>query len=137
MPFLLIENVVIVTVNKDREILENHALVIEGSRIKDIGPSELIKRKYKDIEKKIDGHGKIIFPGLINTHNHLFQTLLKGLGDDLVLSDWLKRMTFPSAAHLKPEDTFDAAMLGLGFWVAVAGFVNLIFTKIKMWWDRG
>lgn len=112
MPVLLIDNVIIVTVNKDREILENHTLVIEGSRIKDIGPSDIIKRKYEDIEKKIDGCGKIIFPGLINTHNHLFQTLLKGLGDDLVLSDWLKRMTFPSAAHLEPEDTYDAAMLG-------------------------
>ena len=112
MPDLLIENVTIVTVNGDREILENHSLLIEGSRIKDIGPSKLIKEKYKEINKKIDGSGKIIFPGLINTHNHLFQNLLKGLGDDLVLSDWLKRMTFPSAAHLSSKDTYDAAMLG-------------------------
>ncbi len=112
MADLLIGNVTIVTVNKEREILENYALVIDGARIKDIGPSELIKEKYKDIKKIIDGTGKIIFPGLINTHNHLFQNLLKGLGDDLVLSDWLKKMTFPSAAHLTPKDTYDAAMLG-------------------------
>ena len=112
MSDLLIENITIVTVNKEREILENHSLVVDGSKIKDIGPSEIIKEKYKDIKKKIDGRGKIIFPGLINTHNHLFQNLLKGLGDDLVLSDWLKRMTFPSAAHLSPKDTYDAAMLG-------------------------
>lgn len=112
MSEILIENVTIVTVNRERGILENNALVVNGSFIQDIGPSKLIKEKYRDIKKKINGAGKIIFPGLINTHNHLFQTLLKGLGDDLALSDWLKKMTFPSAAHLTPKDTYDAAMLG-------------------------
>ncbi len=112
MSDLIINNATIVTVNKERAILENHSLVIENSEIRDIGPSEVIKKKYGVGKKIVDGTGKIIFPGLINTHNHLFQNLLKGLGDDLVLSDWLKTMTFPSAAHLVPQDTYDAAMLG-------------------------
>jgi 5-methylthioadenosine/S-adenosylhomocysteine deaminase len=109
---LLIENITIVTVNREREILEKHTIVVDGSLIKDIGPSELLKAKYKNTKKTIDGTGKIIFPGLINTHNHLFQTLLKGLGDDLNLADWLSQMTFPSSAHLQPEDVYAASMLG-------------------------
>ncbi|MDA3939935.1 MAG: amidohydrolase [Spirochaetia bacterium] len=112
MADLLIENITIVTMNEKREILEKYAFVVDGSLIKDIGPSELIKAKYKDTKKIIDGTGKIIFPGLINTHNHLFQTLLKGLGDDLNLADWLAQMTFPSSAHLLPENVYDASMLG-------------------------
>ena len=112
MSDFLIENITIVTVNKERAIQENHALVTDGSLIKDIGPTVDITAKYGDTKKRIDGTGKILFPGLINTHNHLFQNLLKGLGDNLALSDWLKKMTFPSAAHLIPNDTYDAAMLG-------------------------
>ncbi len=112
MAKLLSEDVTIVTMNKKREILENHSLLVEGSRITDIGPSKLMKEKNKNIDKTINGTGKIIFPGFINTHNHLFQTLLKGLGDDLNLADWLAQMTFPSSAHLQPEDVYAASMLG-------------------------
>jgi len=112
MPDLIIENITIVTMNNKREILENHSLLIEGSRITDIGPANLVKADSRDIQKTIDGTGKIIFPGLINTHNHLFQTFLKGLGDDLNLADWLSKMTFPSSVHLQPEDVYAASMLG-------------------------
>ena len=112
MSDLIIENITIVTMNKKREILENYSLLIKESRIIDIGPFEQIKLKNFNVKKTINGSGKIIFPGLINTHNHLFQTLLKGLGDDLNLADWLAQMTFPSSAHLQPEDVYDASMLG-------------------------
>jgi 5-methylthioadenosine/S-adenosylhomocysteine deaminase len=36
----------------------------------------------------IDCAGNILIPGMVNTHTHLFQTLLKGPGDDMVLKDW-------------------------------------------------
>ena len=55
---------------------------------------------------------KLFSPGFINTHNHLFQTLLKGLGDDMVLKDWLATMTFPAAKFITREDTYYAAMQG-------------------------
>lgn len=112
MADLLFENFTIVTMNEKREILENHSLLIEGSRITGIGPAGLVTAKRKEEIKTINGTGKIIFPGLINTHNHLFQTLLKGLGDDLDLADWLAQMTFPSSAHLQSEDVYAASMLG-------------------------
>jgi 5-methylthioadenosine/S-adenosylhomocysteine deaminase len=109
---LLIVNGTIVTVNQKREILQDGAIAIEGSKIIEIGPSKVLQEKYTNVKRIIDATGKAIFPGLINTHNHLFQTLLKGLGDDKVLSDWLAEMTFPSSVHLLPEDTYAGAMLG-------------------------
>ncbi|MDR1862393.1 MAG: amidohydrolase [Treponema sp.] len=112
MPDILITNTTIVTVNPKREILYDGALAVTGDTITDIGPSPALEKKYSGVSKKIDGRGKAVFPGLINTHNHLFQTLLKGLGDDLVLSDWLKDMTFPSAVHLTEESCYYGAMIG-------------------------
>ncbi|MEW5818313.1 MAG: amidohydrolase [Spirochaetota bacterium] len=109
---LLIEHATIVTVNKTREILYEAALAIKDNVIVDLGSSDLIAAKYGEAGRTIDGTGKIIFPGLINTHTHLFQTLLKGLGDDMALDDWVAKMTFPAAIHLTQEDVYGAAMLG-------------------------
>lgn len=109
---LLIKNAMIVTVNKEREVLKRHSLAVKDDCIIDIGPDQVLENKYQDVKKVIDAENKILFPGLINTHNHLFQNLLKGLGDDKVLSDWFADMTAPSAAHLTPEDVYHSAMLG-------------------------
>jgi 5-methylthioadenosine/S-adenosylhomocysteine deaminase len=103
---ILLKNAVIVTVNHQREILWNGAIAIKGSKIVDIGKSEVICQKYPGAAKTIDVAGKVIFPGLINTHNHLFQTLLKGLGDDMALQDWLRNMTMPCTCYLDEEDCY-------------------------------
>ncbi len=109
---ILIKNATIVTVNKQRETLKNCALVVKGNLIFDIGSSNVLEKKYPQVRKTIDATGKIIFPGLINTHNHLFQTLLKGLGDDLALHDWIVQMTSPGASCLTPENAYNASLLG-------------------------
>ncbi|QGP91229.1 Atrazine chlorohydrolase [Neomoorella glycerini] len=102
----------VVTVDGQRRVIHDGALAVRGDRIVAIGPTAALEAQFKQVGRVIDASGKAIFPGLINTHNHLFQTLLKGLGDDRVLSDWLASMTFPSAAYLEPEDTYHGAMLG-------------------------
>lgn len=108
----LIKNAIVVTVNPEREIFYHGAIAINNDRIVDIGDSAELEKKYSDVQQVFDFSGKVIFPGFINTHNHLFQTLLKGLGDDMVLKDWLSTMTFPAATNLTKEDCYHAAMLG-------------------------
>lgn len=87
----LLKNGIIVTVNKEREILYHGAVAIKGNKIVEVGESDALEAKYQDVAEVVDLDGKIVLPGFINTHNHLFQTLLKGLGDDMVLKDWLAR----------------------------------------------
>jgi len=113
MADMLLKNAVIVTVDGDRRVLFHGAMAVRGDRIAEIGETALLEEKYQDAGETIDCTGKAVFPGFINTHNHLFQTLLKGLGDDMVLADWLRTMTFPAASHLEPDDCYDAAMLGI------------------------
>ncbi len=109
----LLYNAIIVTVNKERKIYYNGAMIIKDGLILEVGESEILEKKYAQSLEKINCEGKIIFPGFINTHNHLFQTLLKGLGDDKNLENWLKTMTFPAARFLEEEDCYYAAMLGI------------------------
>ena len=42
-----------------------------------------LQSKYSDADQLIDASHHVLMPGLINTHNHLFQILLKSMGDDL------------------------------------------------------
>ena len=44
--------------------------------------------------------GKALLPGGVNTHNHTFQSLLRGLGDDLDFMGWRDRVLYPFSQRL-------------------------------------
>ena len=108
----IIKDTTIVTMNPAREVLYGAAIAIDKGRILEVGESDTLAAKYRDARRAIDGEGKAVFPGLINTHNHLFQTNLKGMGDDKVLKDWLNDMTYPVGGMLQPEDCYTGALIG-------------------------
>jgi 5-methylthioadenosine/S-adenosylhomocysteine deaminase len=86
-------------------VVPNTSMAIEGERIVAIGQDGPAART-------IDATGQFIFAGLVDTHTHLYQTLLKGLGDDLPLMEWLDACTLPSIPHLTPRMCYVAAALG-------------------------
>ena len=47
--------------------------------------------------------GKALLPGGVNTHNHTFQSLLRGLGDDLDFMGWRDRVLYPFSERLDRE----------------------------------
>lgn len=107
---LVIKNACIITMNPEREIIAKGNIVVEGDRIACIGSGEPAEQYHG--YGVLDAGGQYALPGLVNTHTHLFQGLLKGLGDDRVLVDWFQGMTGPSASVLTPEDCGLAARLG-------------------------
>ena len=73
----------LITQNSKREILRNTDVLGEGNKIVKIG-------KKLTNEEVIDCSGKIVMPGLVNTHTHLGMHSLKGKSDEMELFDWLK-----------------------------------------------
>ena len=65
-----------------------------------------------NVDKVIDGEGKILMPGLINTHTHLSMTLFRGFADDYSLDTWLNDYIFPIEAHLNEYFCYIGALLG-------------------------
>ena len=65
-----------------------------------VGKTEEITKRYR-AKQVIDASNRIIFPGLINTHGHLYQTFFRGLGDDMALFKWLKETLFPVSEYVK------------------------------------
>ncbi|HTW25922.1 MAG TPA: amidohydrolase [Acetobacteraceae bacterium] len=101
----------VVTMNPKRDVLDQASVLVEGDRIAAVGTRAALERVDPGAEV-IDCRRSIIIPGMVNTHTHLFQTLLKGLGDDMVLKKWFTCMTGPSAVALTVEDVSAAAMHG-------------------------
>lgn len=101
----------LITMNPQRDVLEKASVCVERDRIAAVGTREDLQRRFPEAEL-VDCKGRIVMPGMVNTHTHLFQTLLKGLGDDMVLKKWFTCMTAPSAVYLTPEDAHVAALHG-------------------------
>ena len=59
-----------------------------------------------------DLQGKLVIPGMVQTHVHFCQVLFRGLADDLPLLTWLKRKIWPMEASHDAESTYLSAMLG-------------------------
>jgi 5-methylthioadenosine/S-adenosylhomocysteine deaminase len=90
----------------------NGAVAVSGGTIIQVGPQEEILRRY--IPKRVLGGPKrMVTPGLINTHTHLFQSFLKGLGEGLPLRPWVERVTTPAAVAIDPEEAYLSAAIGL------------------------
>jgi 5-methylthioadenosine/S-adenosylhomocysteine deaminase len=108
---LILADAWLITMNEGREILEEASVCVERDRIAAVSTRQDLERRFPAAEI-VDCKGRIVMPGMVNTHTHLFQTLLKGLGDDMVLKKWFTCMTGPSGVHLTPEDAHVAALHG-------------------------
>ena len=80
--------------------LKNGYLGIDGDRIDYIG-AEAPSAVYDEIR---DMTGKLLLPGLVNGHTHTGMSLLRGLGSDLPLKEWLFDTIFPVEDRLTDED---------------------------------
>ena len=92
-------------------VIKNGAVAIKGTEILDVGNSEEIFKKYTS-KNLINGKGKVVFPGLINTHTHAAMVYFRGLADDLPLKEWLENHIWPAENKwLSPEFVSDAVEL--------------------------
>jgi cytosine/adenosine deaminase-related metal-dependent hydrolase len=86
---MLYDNAMIITVDEERRIFEKGALVVKDDRIIAIGDSNKIRNQYQHETDVIDLQENVLMPGLVNTHVHLSQALIRGCCDDQALVRWL------------------------------------------------
>lgn len=110
MSSILIENGYILTMNQKREVIPRGNIFIEDGKIIAIGKSNQVNTKEYPADEVIDASKKAVLPGLINTHAHFFQTLLKSLGDDKDLFGWLGSTTQPAIPHFSSDDMYWASL---------------------------
>ncbi|HKP87573.1 MAG TPA: 5'-deoxyadenosine deaminase [Blastocatellia bacterium] len=104
---LIIKNVTVITMDSSNRVFEGDVL-IEGGLI--VGLGERLAARADEV---IDGRGRALLPGFVQTHIHLCQTLFRGAADDLALIDWLKKRIWPMEAAHTAETLYASARLGI------------------------
>jgi 5-methylthioadenosine/S-adenosylhomocysteine deaminase len=94
---LLIVGGTVVTMDQDRRVIEDGAVAVKDGKIALVGTRAVVTKNLR-ARQTIDATGKVIIPGLINTHTHIPMTLYRGIADDLDLQEWLTKYIFPAEA---------------------------------------
>jgi len=95
----------LLTMDSTRREIRDGALAIENNQIAWVGPSsELPAHFVEQATERINARGKLVMPGMVNTHHHFYQTLTRAIpaAQDAVLFDWLKTL-YPIWAELTPD----------------------------------
>lgn len=88
--------------SEERTLPNHHVVVVDGV-IRHLGPGPAPAGLIPAGARRIDANGRVLMPGLINAHTHSFQTLLRGIFEDLPLMPWLGKI-YGTAAVLTPEE---------------------------------
>ena len=100
---IVITNGIVVTVDGGNRIITRGAVAIDGTDIVAVDTTESVRRQFRG-RQTIDATGRVVMPGLVNTHTHAPMVLYRGLADDLALDEWLMKYIFPAEARtVSPE----------------------------------
>jgi len=109
---MLVKNAsVLVTMNKERREISNGGMYIEDGVIKKVGDTNALPQTAEIV---LDMKGHLVLPGLINTHQHLYQHLTRVAPacQDGNVWNWL-RVLYPMWARMTPESERLAIQVGL------------------------
>jgi 5-methylthioadenosine/S-adenosylhomocysteine deaminase len=95
---LLVTGGTVVTMDADHRVHTPGAVAIKGRQIVAVGAPNEVARAVAGAQV-IDATGRIVMPGLVNTHTHAPMVMYRGLADDLALMDWLQKYIFPAEAR--------------------------------------
>ena len=111
---ILLINGLVLTVDEGFTQFENGAVAIQNDTILAVGPSEDLQRSYT-AGQVVDCQGKVVMPGLVNTHTHVPMNLLRGLADDRRLDVWLLGYMMPvEREFVSPEFVYLGTTLACG-----------------------
>lgn len=116
---LLIVGGTIVTMNDKREIIENGAIAVTNGKIDLMGTRRIVTSNVR-AKRTIDATGKVVIPGLVNTHTHVPMSLFRGIADDMDLQEWLTKFIFPAEAK-NVDEAFVRAGTRLGLAEMIKG----------------
>ena len=108
----LIRNAYIVTVDSTDTVYPDGSLIIDGNKIKWLGKSEEMPASLDSFSEVIEAQGNLLIPGIINAHTHNVYFMMRGLGMDRDLKDWLKDAIWPCLREINTEEAYWGSLLG-------------------------
>jgi len=110
---ILIKGGLLVTMNPERLVIENGAVAVDGERIVDVGLTRDVEARQR-VDEVVEARGKIVLPGIVCAHTHLYGALLRGAplkitppGDFIQA---LHRVWWPCDEALTERDAYASAL---------------------------
>ena len=108
--------------NKDFEVVRGYVGVTDGliSYLGEADPTKdpnlstsLSATELESYAQRYPGKGRLLVPGMYNTHAHMPMTLLRGYGENLKLQEWLETRIFPFEAKIDDDKAYPATLLAI------------------------
>ena len=130
---LIIGNGRLVTRDAGQPFFENGAVAIDGTTIKKVGTLEEIKKEFPEAEF-VDAKGGVIMPAFINTHEHIYSAMARGLSikgyDPHGFLDILDGLWWTIDRHLTNEQTRQSAR------VTFIDSMQILLANTKIMFDK-
>jgi 5-methylthioadenosine/S-adenosylhomocysteine deaminase len=105
---VILRNGLVLTLDDAHTVLPNADVLIIDSRIAEVGPG--LTAPAGAVE--IDATGGIVMPGMVDTHRHMWQTVMRGYGADWTLTQYFVWYYLESGKLFRPEDIYAGNLLG-------------------------
>ncbi|KAK9829296.1 hypothetical protein WJX72_005009 [[Myrmecia] bisecta] len=110
---LLLQNIkTLATFNKDLGEIKDAAIYVERNVIQWVGRTADLPPKYQDADLVLCGKDRIVIPGLVNSHHHMWQCLTRTVGTDEALFGW-QEACFPAWCGLHAHDLYTGCKLAM------------------------
>lgn len=108
MNSILIKNTMAILPAENGAAAKNCSVRTENGKIAAILPPDTDAAAAR----VIDGRDKLLIPGLVNAHTHVYMTGMRCYADDLKFDDWLFGRVMPKEDAMTPEDAYWFSLLG-------------------------
>jgi 5-methylthioadenosine/S-adenosylhomocysteine deaminase len=105
----LIADALVLTMDDELGTLPRADVLIEDRRIAAVGP-DLQRHSNVDV---IDGRDRIVMPGFVDTHRHMWAAMLRGCACYGDLGTYFHDVVFTYGANFTPDDTYASVRFGL------------------------
>lgn len=100
---MIYEHGTLITVDAQRRIITDGALAVKDGRFVAVDKTQALRERFP-AEPRTDLQGRVVTPGLVNTHVHLAQAMIRGCADDMELLDWLGKRVWVLQGNYTEED---------------------------------
>lgn len=118
----LFSHVTVVCMDAANTVLQDSFVLIKGQIITYIGP---IRPQGEQIDREVNGSGKVLMPGFVDAHTHLPMSLMRGYGGGHDLQTWLNEYIFPV------EEKLDSRAVRAGTALSLAEAISSGITSVS------
>jgi len=104
---VVFRNGLVLTMDDGHRALRNSDVLVQGERIAEVGPNLSVP----DATIEIDASDGIVMPGMIDTHRHMWQTVMRGYGADWTLTQYFVWYYLQWGKVFRPQDIFAGNVL--------------------------